>query len=172
MLGRPAADGEEIAFSSNGGEWIGGWHSAVDEDGASAPPGQRHGASAWCVTSDGGLVLVSPDGREWGWPGGRPEGDESWEDTLRREVREEACARVVRARLLGFGRAECLSGPEKGLVLVRSLWRAHVELLPWDPQFEVRHRRVVPVTELASHLSMEPGLEPIYARAAREAGLA
>jgi len=31
--------------------------------------------------------------------------------------------------------------PGTGLVLVRSIWRAGVELLPWKPHFEITHRR-------------------------------
>jgi hypothetical protein len=103
--------------------------------------------------------------------GGRPEGDETWEQTLRREIWEETCAIVGDARLLGFSRGECLSGPEKGLTLVRSIWRAEVELRPWEPQFEIAHRRVVPAAELLSHLWMAEGFEAIYHRALTEAGL-
>ncbi len=100
---------------------------------ASAPPGQPHGANAFCLTSDGDVVLISPDGERWGWPGGRPEPGESWEQTLRREISEEACATVTGARLLGFVRSRCTSGREEGLVLVRSIWLAEVTVLPWQP---------------------------------------
>jgi ADP-ribose pyrophosphatase YjhB (NUDIX family) len=124
------------------------------------------------VTADRGVVLISQDGERWGWPGGRPEGDESWEQTLRREILEETCAIVVgEARLLGFCRGACLTGPEEGLVLVRSIWRAEVDLMPWEPRFEISHRRVVPAAELLSHLRIEEGFEPIYYRAIAEAGL-
>ena len=58
-----------------------------------------------------------------------------------------------------------------GKVLVRSVWRAEVELMPWEPRFEIVHRRVVPATDLLSHLWMEGGFEPIYCRALVEAGL-
>ena len=77
-------------------------------------------------------MLISNDGVRWGWPGGRPEGDESWEQTLRREILEETCAVVSTARLLGFCRALCGSGPEQGRVLVRSILRAEITLLPWQ----------------------------------------
>jgi ADP-ribose pyrophosphatase YjhB (NUDIX family) len=108
----------------------------------------------------------------WGWPGGRPEPGESWEQTLRREIAEEACATVTEARLLGFVRSRCTSGHEEGLVLVRSVWRAEVTVLPWRPAHEIPFRRMVTPDDLAGQLWMEPGAEPIYARAACEAGLA
>jgi ADP-ribose pyrophosphatase YjhB (NUDIX family) len=164
--GRVARDGEEIPVRSNGGDWLITWSPPT-----ASPEGIAHGANAFCVTADGGVVLISEDGERWGWPGGRPEGDESWEQTLWREVLEEACAVVVFARLLGFCRAICLTGPEEGLVLVRSVWLAEVELLPWDPRFEIAHRRVVPATELLTRLWMGEGFEPIYHRALVEAGL-
>jgi hypothetical protein len=40
-------------------------------------------------------VLISDDGVRWGWPVGRPQGEETWEQTFRREVLEEACVVVV-----------------------------------------------------------------------------
>jgi 8-oxo-dGTP pyrophosphatase MutT (NUDIX family) len=166
-LGRMADDLEELPVPAHGGDWRMAWHPAGD-----APPGRPHGANAFCVTADGGVVLISTDGSRWGWPGGRPERDESWQETLRREMLEEACALVTGARLLGFVQSSCLSGPEQGLVLVRSIWRAEVRLLPWQPQHEIPFRRVVPTGELAGQLWMEDGAEPIYSRAAREAALA
>jgi ADP-ribose pyrophosphatase YjhB (NUDIX family) len=161
-----AGDGEEFAVRSNGGDWLIAWNSPVP-----IPVGKNHGANGFCVTADRGVVLISNDGVRWGWPGGRPEGDESWEQTLRREIWEETCAIVGDARLLGFCRGVCLTGPEEGLVLVRSIWRADVELRPWEPRFEIAHRRVVQATELLSHLWMEDGYEGIYYRALAEAGL-
>jgi len=162
-----ACDGEEFAVRSNGGDWLIAWLPPTAD-----PDGVAHGANAFCITADDSVVLISDDGRRWGWPGGRPEGDESWEQTLRREVLEEACATVVDARLLGFCRAACLTGPERGLTLARSIWLAKVELMPWEPRFEIAHRRVVPAAELVAHLWMEQGFEPIYRRALVEAGLA
>jgi hypothetical protein len=84
---------------------------------------------------------------------------------------EEACATVTRARLLGFVRGRCVSGREQGLVLVRSIWCAEVTLRPWRPEHEIPFRRTVPASDLAGQLWIEPGAEPIYARAAHEAAL-
>ena len=163
---RVARDGEEFPVQSNGGSWSVAW------DAPPTPPvGKAHGANGICVTADGEVVLISRDGEHWGWPGGRPEGDESWEQTLRREIWEETCCTVGDARLLGFCRGMCHTGPEADLVLVRSIWRADVQLMPWEPRFEIAHRRVVQVNELLSQLWMEGGFEPIYHRALVEAGL-
>lgn len=163
---RIARDGEDLRVCSNGDDWSIAWHAPI-----AAPAGKVHGANAFCVTRDGGVVLISSDGERWGWPGGRPEGDESWEQTLRREILEETCATVGDARLLGFCRSVCLNGPEEGLVMVRSIWRAEVDLMSWEPRFEIAHRRIVPAAELMSHLWMESGFEPIYHRALVEAKL-
>jgi 8-oxo-dGTP pyrophosphatase MutT (NUDIX family) len=123
-------------------------------------------------TADDGVVLVSQDGgARWEWPGGRPEGDETWEETFRREMWEETCCIVREARLLGFCRSVCLSGPESGLVPVRSAWRAEVEVMPWEPRFEIAHRQIVPVPDLLSVMSIDAEWEPILRRALREAGL-
>ena len=103
---------------------------------------------------------------------GRPEEGEDWQQILRRELLEEACAEVAQVRLLGFTRSACLAGPEQGLVLVRSLWRAEVRMLGSNPEPGMPHRQVVPAAELRDHLWMENGLEPIYRRALLEAGLA
>lgn len=161
-----ARDGEEFSIVANGGEWRSAWYPPHAE-----PPGTNHGAAGLCFTPDGGIVLISQDGARWSLPGGRPESGETWEQILRREVLEETCTKVTAARLLGFSRGACLSGPEQGLALVRSLWRAEVEVLPWAPRFEVPHRRIVPAAELRAHLWIDPGFEPIYGRWLSEAGL-
>jgi len=163
---RPAVDDQPIAVRSNGGDWIVTWHSQN-----AVPQGTAHGANGFCITIDDQVVLISGDSQRWGWPGGRPQSGESWEQTFRREVFEEACAVVRNARLLGFCRGVCLSGSEEGLTLVRSIWRADVDLMAWEPRFEIRHRRTVRAVDVLSHLWIEEGFEPIYHRALVEAGL-
>ena len=118
------------------------------------------------MTPGGDIVVISPDGVIWDLPAGRPEPGENWEQTLRREMDEEACATVTGARLLGFTRGQCLTGPERGRVLVRSVWRADVELRPWEARFEIAGRRVVAPAAVEDAVSL--GSHPFAAIIRRE----
>jgi ADP-ribose pyrophosphatase YjhB (NUDIX family) len=147
--GPVAADGVPIPVRSGGQRWLVSWHPPPEP-----ADGTPHGAEGVCVTADGGIVVISPDGTIWDVPAGRPEPGENWEETLRREMGEEACATVVAARLLGFTRGQCVAGPERGRVLVRSVWRADVELRPWEARFEIADRRVVAPDSVEDALSL------------------
>jgi hypothetical protein len=75
--------------------------------------------------------------------------------------------------MLGFARSECIKGREAGVVLVRSYWRAEVEISAWRPRFEVAHRRIVPAAR-AEELVRDPDdiATRISYRALAEAGVA
>ena len=157
-------EGDSFEVQSGGQRLRVSWHC-----GPAAPEGRAHGSAGICLT-DASVVLVSAGGTSWDFPARRPEGTESWEQTLRREMLEEACAVVTDARLLGFARGECLEGPERGLVLVRSIWLAQVRLLEWKPEFEIRYRRLVPVAEALQQVTA-PTFARIWLRAFSQAGL-
>ncbi|MFF3559328.1 NUDIX domain-containing protein [Streptomyces sp. NPDC002574] len=125
------------------------------------PPGTPYGAEVVCVVGDR-ILLVSEDGQRWRLPSSRPEPRERCRDTMRREVREEACAAVVERRLLGFSRGVCVRGPQEGLVLIRAMWRAEVRLAPWDPHRGTVHRRLLSVGEAFRTLTIPEGLGPFY----------
>jgi ADP-ribose pyrophosphatase YjhB (NUDIX family) len=160
-----AANGVDFAATINGQEWRVAWCPPADP-----PAGTPHGAEAVCVVGDR-IVVVSEDGQRWGLPAGRPEAHEEWGDTMRREVREEACAEVVDSRLLGFSRGVCVKGPQEGLVLIRSMWRAEVRPDPWNPSFEMAFRRILPAEEVFRTVTIPDGLEPFYRRFFAEAGI-
>lgn len=160
----PARDFEATEALSNNQRWLASWHPAE-----TVPDGTNHGAAGVCLTRDGKCVLISSDGVVWDLPGGRPDPGERAEETLRREVREEACAEVTSARLLGYCRAECIGGNELGLILVRSLWRAEVALNAWAPEFETTARRIVKAREAPEIIGLTDGLGRVIARALREA---
>ena len=164
-----ALDRAEVAVATNGEDWRVAWYPAPD-----LPTGTPHGAAAICLVGDQ-VVLVSSDGEHWGLPGGRPERHEDLVDTLRREIREEACATVTSSTLLGFSRGRCVRGLEKGLVLFRSMWRAEVLLEAWQPEFEITQRRLVraddALGQLFGHVRFPDELRPLYRRTFAEAGL-
>ncbi len=163
----PAIAGELMPARGNGQDWLVAWHSATV-----VPGGTPHGAAGICVGPQSELILISHDGTLWGFPAGRPEGPESPEQTLRREVREEACARVVSARLLGFALSECVRGAQRGTVLVRSYWRADVLIDPWNPNHEIRHRRIVAAADALREVrDPDHAATRISHRALIEAGL-
>lgn len=132
------ADGEEITITSRGHTWKVAWYPP-----SAVPEGVHHGAAGLCLTTDQQLILISPDGDSWDLPAGRPEGKESWEQTLYREVREEACATVICARLLGFTGGYRIDLGPPGDRLLRAVYLAQVELQPWEPKFEIKHRKLV-----------------------------
>ncbi|GAB1643565.1 NUDIX domain-containing protein [Krasilnikovia sp. MM14-A1259] len=160
-----AADGVAIDIITTGDHWQSTWYPPSE-----VPTGTPHGSTGVCVV-DGQVILVSHDRRYWEFPGGRPEAGEDWADTLVREVSEEACATVLDCRLLGFSRGVCLRGPEKGLVLVRALWRAEVRLGEWMPEHEMVERRLVNAERTWDALSLTAGWKPIYRRILAEAGI-
>jgi 8-oxo-dGTP pyrophosphatase MutT (NUDIX family) len=135
----------EIEIVSRGNRWQQSWHLPTI-----LPEGKQHGSAGICLVASGDVVVISNDEVSWDFPAGRPEGDEDWEQTLRREVLEEACAVVTNAHLLGFARGRCVEGPEAGRTLVRSIWLARVTLNDWLPQFEIRHRKLVPFDQCIS----------------------
>jgi hypothetical protein len=91
---------------------------------------------------------------------------------LRREMREEACATVIGARLLGYTRGACLEGHDAGRVLVRSIWRADVALEPWQPTFEMRQRRCVRPTSVITTIGITTNpFGPFVRRALHEADI-
>jgi len=72
--------------------------------------------------------LVTLDGDEWSLPGGTIEPGEALEQTLVREVREAACARVVESRHIGCQRVDELDGD--GASYYQTRFWARVELDP------------------------------------------
>ena len=87
-------------------------------------------------------------------------------------MREEACVEVLEARLLGYSRGECVQGHERGLVLVRSFWRADVRIDAWQPEFEIEHRRIVPATQATRYVrDPDDAATRIHLRALVEAGI-
>lgn len=118
--------------------------------------------SAICVTAAGQVVLVSADGKSWGLPGGHPEPGESPEETLKREVREEACCTVERAEYLGYQKCTP-EGRMKPDCQLR--YKCLVKLDTFRPRHEIGRRKEVPPKDFLA--TMDWGKSPIAAELAR-----
>ncbi len=119
-------------------------------------------------TGAGAVVLVSTDGHAWTLPGGHPEGAEMPEQTLAREVLEEACAEVLACTLIGWQRVDDPREPP----YLQLRYAARVRPDDFLPRHETLHRRLVSRQEVLSILSW--GQSPIAAellRVASEADL-
>lgn len=128
------------------------------------PPGRDHGASGICLVESRSIVLVTRNGVSWDLPGGRPELNEDPEQTLEREVQEEACADMLNATHAGYGQATCRTGPHAGQVIVRTLWVADVTLGEWNPGSETIERIIVTPCEAATRLANSDAVfAPLFA---------
>lgn len=103
-----------------------------------------------CFTGDRRIVLITLHGEQWSLPGGTREPGETLEQTLAREVREEACARVLSSRYIGCQRVEELDG-DRGAYYQTRFW-ARVELDAFRPDYETTGRRLVSPQEFRAAL--------------------
>lgn len=138
-------------LTDSSGTWRVSLHAPDDR-----PEGAPHGSEAICMVDDATTVLVRNTTDRLNTPGGHPEPGESSEETMIREVREEACAEVTSWQLIAYARSECLEGERKGHVMVRDMYVARVELLQWEqPEFEIVERSTVPIEQLVETMSAD-----------------
>lgn len=138
-------------LTDSSGTWKVSLHAPDDR-----PKGAPHGSEAICMIDDENTVLVRNTAGRLNTPGGHPEPGETSEETMIREVREEACAEVSSWQLIAFARSECLAGERNGHVMVRDMYVARVDLLPWEtPATEIIERLIVPINQLVETMSAD-----------------
>jgi ADP-ribose pyrophosphatase YjhB (NUDIX family) len=126
-------------FHEGGRPWTATW---FDPPFRPEPPdcNQAYGI---CFTVDGRIVLVRDRPDYWNLPGGGVEEGETLGDALRREVREEACARVVSCEYIGCQRVDDMEHPAGPMRFYQARFWARVELMRWTPRHEIVERRLV-----------------------------
>jgi ADP-ribose pyrophosphatase YjhB (NUDIX family) len=101
--------------------------------------------SGFCFDREGQILLIE-DAGEFGLPGGTPEKSESYEETLRREVLEEAQVVLDEVKFLGYqlveGDASLING--RPYAQIRAIARV-AQILPSaeDPASGVTFRRLL-----------------------------
>ncbi len=100
-------------------------------------------------------VAIIKNEHGWGFPGGHPEKGESNEETLQREVAEEACLSVKNPELIGYVEVkdpENNSVEGKHYLQLRYLAEAD-KINDFKKEFESSERMFVPVEELPKFIS-------------------
>ncbi|MEI7690682.1 MAG: NUDIX hydrolase [bacterium] len=98
------------------------------------------------------IVLYKSGKGNYGCPGGHPESDESWEETLKRETCEEISAEVLKCGPIGYLKETNLETNEIKYFL--RYW-AYVKLIDEpinDPDDDARERFVFPIEEAKDRL--------------------
>jgi len=127
---QPVMGGRSVTFTLMAPGWV--------------PPAEQVTQSyGLCFTAEGLVLLVSEADGHWSLPGGTVEAGETTQETLVREIAEEACARVVTSEYLACQHVWDPDHPEGRVSYYQTRWWAKVVLDPWAPEFETVARQLV-----------------------------
>lgn len=104
---------------------------------------------------DAGRILIIKNKRGWGFPGGHPEPGERPEDTLRREVAEEAYITLKDPRLIGYMEVKDPKNESvEGTHYIQLRYLAKIETVnEFKKEFETSERDFVDITSLSQYVS-------------------
>jgi len=110
--------------------------------------------SGYCLDNDNKVLIVKND-HGWGLPGGHPEEGESTEQSLRREISEEANVTISSFKLLGYVEVndpqnESIEG--RAYAQLRFICRL-AEINEFSAEFETSERAFVSIAELPNYIT-------------------
>jgi len=156
-----------MRIAEDGVEWlvtnvvrIGGWPGTFPPTRHQAPRTARPGSASPGTPSCWSVATVSAGAARRPARAGRVLGGHSAARGPRGSLRHghrRSAAGVQPLRV-------CARTTGRGLVLVRALWLAEVRPDPWQPQFEIARRRLVPCAEAFDSIWIEAGFGPLYRR--------
>lgn len=114
---------------------------------------ERYTQVSGYIFDDKGEMLIVKNGKTWTIPGGHPEAGETPEQTLCREVMEEAC--VVLSDLQYIGAVEVV---EDGEVYYQMRYVARTkDILPFGTEWEIDERKFVKIEEIENYITWANG---------------
>lgn len=110
--------------------------------------------TGYCVNEDGHLLLVK-NKHGWGFPGGHPEREETVQETLHRELKEEANAEIEPLALIGYMEVDDPQNEDaEGKHYLQLRYLAKVtSLADWSGEFETDDRMFSPLADIPKHIS-------------------
>lgn len=99
-------------------------------------------------------LLIVKNGKTWTIPGGHPEKNETKEETLCRELMEEACVTLNNINYLGA--VEVIDNNEKYYQL---RYTAKInEVLPFNQEWEISERKFIDLNDLPNYIKWSKGI--------------
>jgi 8-oxo-dGTP pyrophosphatase MutT (NUDIX family) len=110
--------------------------------------------TGYCI-DDAGRILIVKNKRGWGFPGGHPETGEKPEETLHREVAEEANVKLKKPKLIGYVKVnDPQNGSVEGKHYIQLRYLAKIKTVGnFKKEFETSERDFVGIEFLSQYIS-------------------
>ena len=115
---------------------------------------QKHSQVSAYIFDDKNRLLIVKNENTWTIPGGHPKKDETYLQTLQREVMEEACITIKDVKYLG-----AVEVVENGKTYYQLRYTAKVaEMLPFTQSYETSERLFVNLNNLPKYITWSNGI--------------
>jgi len=116
--------------------------------------GKKHTQVSGYVFNDKNQILIVKNGKTWTIPGGHPENNEKYLETLTRELMEEACVTLKDEKYLG-----AVEVVENGETYYQVRYTAKVkDILPFKQEWEISERLFVDLKDLDKYITWSKGI--------------
>ena len=115
---------------------------------------EKHTQVSGYVFNDQNQLLIVKNGKTWTIPGGHPEANETYLQTLDRELMEEACITLKDVNYLG-----AVEVVEDGETYYQLRYTAKVkDVLPFKQEWEISERKFVDLEDLPKYIKWSTGI--------------
>ncbi len=115
---------------------------------------QKYTQVSGYIFNDKNQLLIVKSGKSWTVPGGHPEAGETKEQTLKREIMEEACVTLKDIKYLG-----AVEVVENGETYYQLRYTAKAkEVLPFAKEWETTERIFVDLDDLPNYIKWSKGV--------------